>query len=307
MKSLTSALTLCCFTSLASAAGPSLVTLANPLQGTDSTGGFSHGNEYPAIALPFPMNVWAPYTQPARDSFYYQYRQNKIRGIRQTHQPSPWIGDYANFSLMPVSGKLAVTEDARASEFRHETEVTRPSYYKVRLDTWKATMEVTPTERAASFRFTFEENGDAYVVLDAFNKGSVVEILPGQNKVLGICRNNNGGVTDNFSNYFVIEFDRPFAGYGTWTPEAVKPGETKLRDQHVGAYLKFDASANKVVGCKVASSYISSEQAQRNLDREIGAAGFDAVLQRADAVWNETMGRLRVEGGTEEQQRCTAV
>src|SRR5262245_46152646 len=115
------------------------VMLANPLQGTDSTHGFSHGNTFPAVAMPFPMNAWSAYTQPQRDSFYYQYSQNKIRGLRQTHQPSPWISDYANFSLMPVFGKLAVKEDDRASEFRHETEVVRPSYYKVRLDTWKAT------------------------------------------------------------------------------------------------------------------------------------------------------------------------
>src|SRR4029077_20118057 len=99
------------------------VTLANPLQGTDSSVGFSHGNEYPAIALPFPMNTWAPYTQPLKDSFYYQYRQNKIRGIRQTHQPSPWIADYAAFALMAVSGRLAVTEQDRASDFSHEHEV----------------------------------------------------------------------------------------------------------------------------------------------------------------------------------------
>ncbi|MFO1513147.1 MAG: GH92 family glycosyl hydrolase [Verrucomicrobiota bacterium] len=305
MKTLRAVLTTLCLSTTVALAAETVapVMLANPLQGTDSTGGFSHGNEYPAIALPFPMNVWSPYTQPARDSFYYQYRQNKIRGIRQTHQPSPWIGDYANFSLMPVSGKLAVKEDDRASDFRHETEVTRPSYYKVRLDTWKATAEVTPTERAASFRFTFEENGDAYVVLDAFNKGSAVEIIPSQNKVIGICRNNNGGVPDNFSNYFFIIFDRPFAGYGTWTPDVIKAGETKLNERHTGAYLKFDAGKGKVVGCKVASSYISREQAQRNLDREIGSSSFDEVLQKADAVWNKTMGRLRVEGGTEEQHR----
>src|ERR1044071_2957791 len=89
----------------ANAAETPLVTLVNPLMGTDSTGGFSHGNEYPAIALPFPMNTWAPYTQPQRDSFFYNYRHKQIRGIRQTHQPSPWMGDYAMFSLMPVTGE----------------------------------------------------------------------------------------------------------------------------------------------------------------------------------------------------------
>jgi len=279
------------------------VSLANPLQGTDSTGGFSHGNEYPAIALPFPMNVWAPYTQPQRDSFYYQYRQNKIRGIRQTHQPSPWIGDYANFSLMAVSGKLAVKEDDRASEFRHETEVARPSYYSVRLDTWHARMEVTPTERAASFRFTYEDNGDAYVVLDAFDKNSSVEIIPKENKIIGVCRNNNGGVPNNFSNFFVIVFDQPFAAQGTWTPDGIQEGGTKLAAKHAGAYVKFDTRTKKSVSCKVASSYISPEQAQRNLDREIGNADFDTVLKRADARWNETFDRIRVEGGTEEQHR----
>ncbi|HLP78525.1 MAG TPA: GH92 family glycosyl hydrolase, partial [Candidatus Paceibacterota bacterium] len=285
------------------AATPSLVNLANPLQGTDSDHGFSHGNTFPAIAMPFPMNVWAPYTQPAQDSFYYQYRQNKIRGIRQTHQPSPWIGDYANFSLMPVSGKLAVNENDRASEFRHETEVARPSYYKVHLDSWNATAEVSPTERAAAFRFTFENGGDSYVVLDAFDNDSSVEIIPSEDKVVGVCRNNNGGVPNNFSNYFVVVFDRPFATFGTWTPDSIQEGKTKLAAKHVGAYLKFDLRKGGSVSCKVASSYISPAQAQRNLDREIGKADFDTVLQRADARWNETLGRLRVEGGSEEQQR----
>ncbi len=150
MKALT-ILLLGCLATGGTLAAPSLVSLANPLQGTDSAFAFSHGNEYPAIALPFPMNTWAPYTQPLRDTFYYQYRQHKIRGIRQTHQPSAWIADYAAFALMPVSGKLAVKEDERASEFRHEEELAQPSYYRVRLDTWSATAEVTPTERCARF------------------------------------------------------------------------------------------------------------------------------------------------------------
>jgi len=285
------------------AAGPNPVSLANPMQGTDSTGGFSHGNTFPAIAVPFPMNAWAPYTQPQRDSFFYQYRQTKIRGIRQTHQPSPWIADYANFSLMAVSGKLAVKEDDRVSDFRHESEVAQPSYYRVRLDTWKTVMEVTPTERAARFRFTYETDGDAYVVLDAFHNGSVVEIIPGENKVIGVCRNNNGGVPNNFSNYFVIVFDRPFVAHGTWTPDAVNEGQTKLTDKHVGAYFKFDSSKGRVVTCKVASSYLSPEQARRNMDAEIGSADFDTVRRGAEAKWNTLMNRMLVEGGTEEQQR----
>ena len=249
------------------------------------------------------MNTWAPYTEPARDSFYYQYPETQIRGIRQTHQPSPWIGDYAAFALMPVSGKLAVKENDRASDFQHEQETAQPSYYRVHLDTWKAVAEVTPTERCASFRFTFEQPGDSYVVLDAFPGGSTVEIIPGENKIIGTSRFNHGGIPDNFSNYFVIVFDRPFTAHGVWSPEATKEGETKLAGKHVGAYLKFDTAAKGPVGCKVASSFISPEQALRNLEQEIGDADFDTIRHRAEDRWNEALGRARVEGGTEDQQR----
>ncbi len=246
------------------AAEPSLVSLVNPLQGTDSKPSFSHGNEYPAICLPFPMNTWAPYTQPVRDSFYYQYRQTKIRGIRQTHQPSPWIADYAAFSLMPVSGKLAVTENDRASDFRHEDEVAQPSYYRVHLDTWKATAEVTPTERCARFRFTYEEPGDAYVVLDAFPGGSTVKILPKERMIIGTTHYNHGGVPDNFSNYFVIVFDQSFKADGVWTPDGTQAGVEALAGKHVGAYVQFKAKKGTVIGCKVASSFSSPEIPSEN-------------------------------------------
>lgn len=249
------------------------------------------------------MNTWAPYTQPAKDSFFYQYRQNTIRGIRQTHQPSPWIGDYAAFSLMPVHGQLAVNENDRASEFSHDQERARPSYYRVRLDKWKATAEVTPTERCARFRFTFEETGDGYVVLDAFPGNSSVEIIPSGNKIIGISRFNNGGVPTNFANYFVIIFDRPFVGHGTWTPEKTQPDTTRLEAKHAGAYVKFDLGVSQVVECRVASSFISPEQALRNLEREIGTASFSTIRARANQAWNEALGRIRIEGGLRDQHR----
>jgi predicted alpha-1,2-mannosidase len=287
------------------AADPSLVTLANPLQGTDSSFGFSHGNTYPAIALPFPMNTWAPYTQPQNDSFYYQYRHHEIRGLRETHQPSVWIPEYGAFALMPVSGKLAFTENERVSTFEHSNEIAQPSYYKVRLDTWNATAELTPTERGARFRFSFENPGDAFVILDLFasEKPSSVEIIPSENTIIGVARNNRGAVPDNFGNYFVIVFDQPFAASGVWSNETASAGETKMRGGHVGAFVKFDAGKTPRITCKVASSFISPEQARRNLDQEIGGADFETIRQRAEARWNETLNRARVEGGTEEQQR----
>ena len=289
----------------AGAAGLDLVHLANPLQGTDSTGSFSHGNTYPAIALPFPMHTWAPYTQPQRDSFYYQYQHHEIRGIRQTHQPSAWIPEYGAFALMPVSGQLVVSEADRVSTFDHAHEVAEPSYYKVRLDTWQTTVELTPTDRAARFRFTFEQPGENYVILDLFpsEQDSTVEILPAENRVVGVARHHRGAVPGNFGNYFVISFDCPIVASGVWSTQAIQADVRQLAGKHVGAFLRFDTRRNRTVECRVASSFISPEQAQRNLDQEIGSADFATLRHRAEARWNETLGRVRVEGGTEEQQR----
>ncbi len=297
----------CCVTGQAVGADKnySAVTLANPLMGTDSTGGFSHGNEYPAIGLPFPMNTWAPYTEPQRDSFFYQYAHHKIRGLRQTHQPSPWIGDYAMFSLMPVSGQLVVSDNDRASDFSHDNEIAQPSYYSVYLDTWKAKAEVTPTERAARLRFTFDAPGDSYVILDTFDKGASVQIFPKEKKIIGSVRYHCGQVPDIYStNYFVIVFDRPFAAQGVWSSaNDIKPNVLALSGQQAGAYIQFKTGKNKVVGCKTASSFISPEQALQNLQSEIGDADFDTIHQRADARWNEAFGRAHVEGGSDEQRR----
>lgn len=293
-----------------------LVMLVNPLEGTDSQRSFSHGNEYPAIALPFPMNTWAPYTEPQNDPFYYQYKHNTIYGIRQTHQPSPWIGDYANFAFMPVSGKLALTEKERVSTFRHAGEVAQPGYYKVHFDTWDTTAEVTPTLRCARFRFTFDKPGASYVVLDVFKSEhpSSVEIIPSENKIIGIARNNNGGTPENFGNYFVIQFDQPFSGYGVWSDDKTEPDVTKIEGRHVGVFVKFNTRSkysilkfrnipHNVITCKVSSSFISPEQAELNLEKEIGAADFATIRRRADSAWNEALGRVEIDGGLPDEHR----
>lgn len=286
-----------------STAKPLPVELANPLQGTDSVFEFSHGNLYPAIAVPFPMNAWAPYTQPLPDSFYYQYRKNQLRGIRQTHQPSPWINEYAAFSFMPVTGELKVTDQDRASTFSHEKELALPCHYRVYLDTHDATIEVTPTKRAASFRVTYGDKGPAYLVLDAFPKGSEVTIIPSEQKIVGISHYNHGGVPENFANYFVVKFDQPFKSFGTWKKRSIDRGSESAQGDHVGAYLEFDTAQDKVVTFQVASSFISPEQAEQNLDQEIGTDTFGETLAKARALWNQSLGQIQVEGGTEEQRR----
>jgi putative alpha-1,2-mannosidase len=129
--------------------------LVNPLMGTSSEYKLSNGNTYPAIAMPWGMNFWTPQTRKMDDGWGYVYTDNKIIGIKQTHQPSPWINDYAAFSLMAETGKLKVGETERASWFSHKAEISKPYYYSVYLADYDVTAEVTPTSRSAIFRFTF--------------------------------------------------------------------------------------------------------------------------------------------------------
>jgi len=248
-----------------------LVDYVNPLMGTDSSFELSNGNTYPAIATPWAMNFWTPMTSKMGDGWTYKYDENKIRGIKQTHQPSPWINDYAAFSLMAVTGKLKYKEDERASWFSHKAETVRPYHYNTYLADYDVVAEVTPTERAAHFKFTFPETEEAYIMLDAFFKGSMVKIIPSERKIIGYCRNNNGGVPENFHNYFVAQFDKDFDLNHTWTDNwELKENSTDSEGEHVGAIIGFKTEKGEAVHVKVASSFISAAQAQLNLDREIG-------------------------------------
>src|SRR5690606_12004330 len=160
-----------------------LAEYVNPLMGTDSKYSLSNGNTYPAIATPWGMNFWTPMTSKMGDGWTYKYNENKIRGIKQTHQPSPWINDYAAFSFMAVTGKLKFNEDERQSWLSHKNETVKPYHYKVYLADYDVVAEVSPTERAAQFRFTFPEADSSYIMLDAFFKGSMVKIIPEERKI----------------------------------------------------------------------------------------------------------------------------
>jgi predicted alpha-1,2-mannosidase len=274
----------------------SLVDYVNPLMGTDSKYSLSNGNTYPAIATPWGMNFWTPMTSKMGDGWTYKYNENKIRGIKQTHQPSPWINDYAAFSLMAVTGKLKYKEDERESWFSHKAETVKPYHYKVYLADYDVVAEITPTERAAHFKFTFPESDSSYIMLDGFLKGSMVNIIPEDRKIIGYCRNNNGGVPDNFHNYFVAEFDKDFQMTHTWGDDwKLQENTLKSEGKHVGAIIGFKTRKGEVVHVKVASSFISPEQAVLNLHRGIGQDLFEETKEKAKNAWEKELRRIIIE------------
>lgn len=274
----------------------------NPLMGTQSTFELSTGNTYPAIARPWGMNFWTPQTGKMGDGWQYTYTANKIRGFKQTHQPSPWINDYGQFSIMPVVGKPEFDENKRASWFAHKGETAKPYYYKVYLAEHDVVTELTPTERAAMFRFTFPENEHSYVVVDAFDKASSVKIDVANRRITGYSTRNSGGVPDNFRNYFVIEFDKAFTYKAVVDNMTLIAESTETTSAHAGAIIGFATKKGETVHARVASSFISEEQALQNL-KELGDDTFDALVEKGKDAWNDVLGRVEVEGGNLDQYR----
>ncbi|GAA4780373.1 GH92 family glycosyl hydrolase [Olivibacter ginsenosidimutans] len=278
------------------------VDYVSTLVGSLSKPSLSTGNTYPAIARPWGMNFWSPQTGKMGDGWMYTYDADKIRGFKQTHQPSPWMNDYGQFALMPVTGSLKFKENDRASWFSHKAEIATPYYYSVYLADHDVTTEITPTERAARFRITFPKTDSASIVIDAFDKGSYIKILPNENKIIGYSTKNSGGVPDNFKNYFVLEFDKPFEHVGIFNGDAYQANVLESNGDHVGAVIGFKTKTGEQVNVKVASSFISSEQAQLNL-KELGDKDFDVLKTEGKAIWNKAMSRVAVGGGNIDQMR----
>jgi len=278
-----------------------LVQWVNPLVGSDSEYSLSNGNTYPAIAAPWGMNFWTPQTGNMGNGWGYTYKAYKIKGFKQTHQPSPWINDYGAFSLMPETGRVKIFESDRASWFSHKAEISKPHYYKVYLADYDVTVEITPTERAAQFRFTFPKSDESTILLDAFNKGSYVKIIPEQRKIIGYCKNNSGGVPANFQNYFVAYFDKDFETTSTFKDSTFQRYQMEAKSRHVGAIVRFKTKSGEVVHVKVASSFISWDQAELNLKREIGNDTFDQTKSKAQEAWNKELSKITVEGGSDAQ------
>ena len=291
------------FYSVSAALRKQPVEYVNPLVGTDSKFELSNGNTYPAIAMPWGMNFWTPQTGRMGEGWTYTYSSDKIRGFKQTHQPSPWINDYGQFSLMPITGKPVFDQDARASWFNHKSEISKPYYYRAYLSDYDVVTEIVPTERAAMFRFTFPESESSYVVIDAFDNGSYVKVIPAENKIIGYTTRNSGGVPDNFRNYFVIVFDKPFSYKAVVGGNEIRKNELEVKENHAGAIIGFATKNGETVKVRVASSFISFDQAELNL-QELGNLSFEQLQAKGKKRWNEVLSKVEIESDNEDRL-CT--
>ena len=284
--------------SLLRAEDGNLVNYVHTLQGTDSKPEYSNGNTYPTVAVPYPMHAFSPQTGKNGDGWKYRYDASTIRGFQLTHQCSPWVRDYATISLMPGTGALKVNEEDRAVPFSHDQETAKPNYYAVTLGN-RVKVEISPVERGGMMRFTFPASEKACLVLDGYIGTSSVEIIPEENKIIGWV--NSGFLfPQEMKGYFVLSFDQPFLSYGTWEnrEDSITPDSLHAEGDGKGAYLEFEPGSS--VQVKISMSYISPAQAQLTLIRELGHFDdLDQVKEAAGQLWNELLGRVKVEGDSE--------
>ncbi|MGE4286935.1 MAG: GH92 family glycosyl hydrolase, partial [Phycisphaerae bacterium] len=299
MKTFRFAVPVFLFLALCLAEAKPLVDYANTLQGTNSKGDYSRGNTYPSTAVPYPVHSYSPQTGHNGHGWKYSYADTTIRGFQLVHQCSPWVNDYCVFSLMPEVGELVVDEAKRASAFSHDHETGRPNHYRVQFDNG-ITTEISPTERCGHFRFTFPDGEDAWIVLDGYTGQSSINIDPKNRRITGWVHNGAWLVPGKLKGYFILQFNKPFEKYGTWdgTDNKTGPGSLSAEGDKKGAFVKF--APGSTVQVKSAMSYISPEQAQVTFDREIAShKSLDDTRKAAGKLWNDLLGRVKVEGKSE--------
>lgn len=266
----------------------------------------------PAVTAPFGLTNWTPQTRATEQKCLapYYYDDKKIQGFRGTHWMSgSCTQDYGSFTLMPVTGTLRTMPEARAGAYRHETETATPAYYAVRLDDYAIRVEVTATARAALFRITFEEAGDASVILQPNSdegQGGVF-IDPENREVSGYNpahRIYQGwGEPAGFSGHFVAQFSRSFTQHGTFSGEEIQSGQSSLSDRNdLGAFASLPVQAGDTLLIRVGTSFTSIEQARKNLEAEITHWDFERVRRELESTWNELLSRAAVTGDSEEDK-----
>lgn len=273
-----------------------------PEQGTASIHSFSNGNTLPLVSRPFAMTSWSPQTEESPRFYHPQTRQ--LQGVRATRQPSPWIGDYGHFTLMPQTGRRFLRAGARASAFRPADTTIGPHLFSTYLKRYRTGLELTATERCAALRLRYPTDaGPTRLILEPFEGEAHIEIDPQRRTISGYTRANSGGVPDNFACYFHARFDCDLIGWGLFAGDEVRENESEGTAERLGAYVEMTAPADGVVHVQIATSFIGPEQARQNLEREIGDWDFERLVQDAAGQWSGLLGRIQIEGATAAQRR----
>ena len=272
----------------------------------------NEGQTIPVVGMPFAMTGWTPETRGNEDKCVapYYYDDKKITGFRGTHWISGGcVADYGSLTLMPTTGQIVTTREDRASDFRHKMEIMSPSYYKVRLDRYDVQVELTGTERAGLMRVRFPARQKANILLEPYvqHRRGLIRIIPEKNEIVAVNpvyrQYLKAGETAGFDGYFVARFDHAIKQFGTWCEDQLnnEQREQKSDCTRMGGFATFAEGTGEIV-VRIGTSFTSLQEAEKNLDSELGNRSFDSVRAETRRRWEQLLNRIEVSGGTDEQQ-----
>ena len=279
-----------------------LADLVNPLVGTTA-----QGQTYPAVGVPFGMTQWTPATQDSETKGVvpYYYPDNIFRGIRGSHFLSgSAMQDYGSFQVLAGAGGFSWRGHAPVSRLSHDTEHAAPYLYQVELPDLGVSASVTGTTRCGMLRFVFHKAGPAWIDVqnDARSGDGDLIVDTARQEIMGWNRVRRiyagQGKPAGFSGYVVVEFDHPFHAGGTWSGSELRRDNTHQASDASpsGAFVAFDVKPGETVLARVGTSFVSIDEARRNLRAEIPGWSFETVEQASRAVWDQSLGAVEVAG-----------
>jgi putative alpha-1,2-mannosidase len=224
--------------------------------------------------------------------WFFQPQDERLQGIRCTHQLSPWLGDYGYATVLPFSGDASPESSSRASSYRSGELQISPYLLRMRLMRYRCWLELTPSEHGAAMRFTFQDDSPHGVFLDLPGDDAEIEYDSASGFIRALTRQNEGGVQPGFAAYYVAKSDAPIARV-----------EVKSIKKHRVAVVHFASAKASPIQMRIGTSFISFDQASENLKTEIGGKPFEDLVHEAATVWEEALGRVRLEGATETELR----
>jgi len=281
----------------------------NPLIGTTGPSVFDYGGMIPGVTTPFGMTHWTAETRENKISVCpYNYSDSTIQGFLGTHQPAIWMGDYGYVSLMPSIGDLKISTKL---PFSHRDETSAPNYYSVKMEAGGKPLkaELTATTRSGFLKFTFPASPTSHIVVTAIRSKQFqgfIQINPAAQEIVGYNPDRMsaelGPPLPNFKGYFVIKVSKPFASFGTWENVSIHPGTKERTGHRMGGYATFATMDNEEIKVRIGTSFISLDQARTNLQREIPDWDFERIKADGRRIWNDALGRIKIQGGSKDDR-----
>lgn len=305
-------------------AGKSSVDYVDPLVGTALK---NKGGLVPFIGKPFAMTNYVPQTRENKmGRTAYIYDDETIMGFMASHQPTIWMGDYGYMSIMPQTGELKVLPEDRAVPFCHKDEVVTPYYYSVKMGQGsKIKVEMTSAGTSGIFNIVFPEKRGR-IVLQGINLNPAMkdwcnDYEPRLNSIKGWVKVDveNGEIIGynpdrqsaqigpelkNFNGYFVVKFSEPLDGFGVWSGDEVFAGKDEIDGTRMGAYAEFQLKRGNCLKVKIGTSFISIDQARKNLENEIPDWNFEAVKTSTKNAWEEKLSKMSLGKGASENDKA---